>query len=312
MSNKHEEKQQKEYRAALDRLLQDPANRVCSDCGSAGPRWASPKLGIFICMKCAGIHRSLGVHISFVRSVTLDKWKESEVQDMHPGNGKAAAIFEATLPDNFPRPYADGIALEKFIRNKYVHKRFMLPGGEPKSTPVPAPAPQVPVQPAKPVEPVRQATQPIHPPKATPAPTPGGANLLGDIFSTPAAPPAAQNGLQISPALFPVQGQVDQETAKNNIMNLFATPQPNQFASPPAQYSPQVQFAPQQAQYAQNQYAAHLAQAQQAQQQPAAYYYQQWPGFTAQPQPDAGGLEILSKIQSISQENRGHSGQVYF
>ena len=49
------------------------------DCDSKGPRWASWNLGIFLCIRCAGIHRNLGVHISRVKSVNLDSWKPKEV-----------------------------------------------------------------------------------------------------------------------------------------------------------------------------------------------------------------------------------------
>lgn len=45
----------------------------------------SPKLGIFFCLSCSGIHRSLGVHISFVRSITMDSFKVSEIQRMDKG-----------------------------------------------------------------------------------------------------------------------------------------------------------------------------------------------------------------------------------
>uniref|UniRef100_A0A8C7XQS9 Arf-GAP domain-containing protein n=1 Tax=Oryzias sinensis TaxID=183150 RepID=A0A8C7XQS9_9TELE len=48
--------------------------------GKKSPRWASWNLGIFICIRCAGIHRNLGVHISRVKSVNLDQWTQEQVQ----------------------------------------------------------------------------------------------------------------------------------------------------------------------------------------------------------------------------------------
>ena len=57
----------------------DVPRRYCVDCDSKGPRWASWNLGIFLCIRCAGIHRNLGVHISRVKSVNLDSWKPKEV-----------------------------------------------------------------------------------------------------------------------------------------------------------------------------------------------------------------------------------------
>jgi hypothetical protein len=58
------------YLAALKRLLELPANRSCADCGGSGsgarPGWASISCGVFICMRCAGVHRGIGVHVSKV------------------------------------------------------------------------------------------------------------------------------------------------------------------------------------------------------------------------------------------------------
>lgn len=70
-------------------------NDVCCDCGSPSPQWASPKFGIFLCLNCAGLHRGLGVHISFVRSVTMDAFKPAEIERMRFGGNSGWKKFWA-------------------------------------------------------------------------------------------------------------------------------------------------------------------------------------------------------------------------
>ena len=66
------------------------------DCKNPQPQWASPKFGIFICFECAGVHRGLGVHISFVRSITMDQFKNDELKAMElGGNDKFDAYMQA-------------------------------------------------------------------------------------------------------------------------------------------------------------------------------------------------------------------------
>lgn len=127
-------------------LLKDEDNKYCVDCDSKGnisndqrcflnenknffqmigPRWASWNLGIFLCIRCAGLHRNLGVHISKVKSVNLDSWTPEQIGSIqNMGNSKARAVYEANLPDNFSRPQTN-TALEKFIRSKYEQKKYI-------------------------------------------------------------------------------------------------------------------------------------------------------------------------------------------
>ncbi|KAJ6647854.1 Stromal membrane-associated protein 1 [Pseudolycoriella hygida] len=116
---------QEKCQALLTQMLRDEDNKYCVDCDAKGPRWASWNLGVFLCIRCAGIHRNLGVHISRVRSVNLDTWTPEQVVSLQQmGNSRARAVYEAQLPDGFRRPQTDS-ALESFIRAKYEHKKYM-------------------------------------------------------------------------------------------------------------------------------------------------------------------------------------------
>lgn len=109
----------------LTRMLQDEDNKYCVDCDSKGPRWASWNLGIFLCIRCAGIHRNLGVHISKVKSVNLDSWTQIQVSSMQQmGNSRGRAVYEARLPEDFRRPQSDQ-PMDTFIRGKYEKKKYI-------------------------------------------------------------------------------------------------------------------------------------------------------------------------------------------
>ncbi|SCU98338.1 LAMI_0F14180g1_1 [Lachancea mirantina] len=75
-------------RRRLLKLQKLGGNKKCVDCSAPNPQWASPKFGIFLCLECAGIHRGLGVHISFVRSITMDQFKPEELERMEKGGNE--------------------------------------------------------------------------------------------------------------------------------------------------------------------------------------------------------------------------------
>ncbi|CAE7584828.1 Mcm9 [Symbiodinium sp. CCMP2456] len=58
---------------------------VCADCSALGSEWASVSYGIYLCVDCAGQHRGLGVHLSFVRSLAMDRWTPSQLRRMELG-----------------------------------------------------------------------------------------------------------------------------------------------------------------------------------------------------------------------------------
>ncbi|KAH0491194.1 hypothetical protein TgHK011_002635 [Trichoderma gracile] len=113
--------------ATIKSLLKLEPNKVCADCKrNKHPRWASWNLGIFICIRCSGIHRGMGTHISRVKSVDLDSWTDEQLQSvLNWGNARANKYWEAKLaPGHTPSESK----IENFIRTKYELKRWTMDG----------------------------------------------------------------------------------------------------------------------------------------------------------------------------------------
>uniref|UniRef100_A0A8W7NYZ8 Arf-GAP domain-containing protein n=1 Tax=Anopheles coluzzii TaxID=1518534 RepID=A0A8W7NYZ8_ANOCL len=115
-------------------MLKIPGNSRCADCGNADPRWASINLGITLCIACSGVHRSLGVHYSKVRSLTLDVWEPEILRVMiELGNDVINRVYEgnAARLARFDRATDNcEIAVrEAWIRAKYIDRQFVVPLG---------------------------------------------------------------------------------------------------------------------------------------------------------------------------------------
>merc|ERR550514_1984605 len=64
------ERDEKKNLAEVDKLRRLPSNRECADCGADGTVWSSVNLGVFVCLRCGALHRSLGTHVSIPKGCT--------------------------------------------------------------------------------------------------------------------------------------------------------------------------------------------------------------------------------------------------
>lgn len=110
----------------------DASNKVCADCGSEiKVDWVSINLGIIICIECSGIHRSLGTHITKVRSLTLDvtSFTPDIVEILlKVGNRISNMIWEARLDQALkPGPMSTREQRLHFITSKYADRAYVAP-----------------------------------------------------------------------------------------------------------------------------------------------------------------------------------------
>lgn len=118
--------EQRVLRNKLYEWLKKNPNLRCADCEAITTAetkpWISFNLGVVVCLKCSGVHRSLGVHISKIRSVDLDNWDEESVQSvLRTDNERVNKRLEYHCPPEFLKPSPDSgrETREKFINAKY-------------------------------------------------------------------------------------------------------------------------------------------------------------------------------------------------
>ena len=119
-------------RVRLTALLSHPENAQCADCAArvspATKPWAVLNAGVFICIECSGVHRSMGVHVSQVRHVFLDNWTPEQVDVLAATtNVKANEALEYHVPADVRKPAASATREERevYIQAKYAERLFV-------------------------------------------------------------------------------------------------------------------------------------------------------------------------------------------
>ena len=123
-----------DYTARLNSIINKPGNKMCADCNGRNPRWASISLGVFVCIRCCGIHRALGTHISKMKSTTLDKWTPQMFHLFETVDNEIAnAYWESRMTQGYNKPVesSGSYAVETFLRDKYERKLWIGTGPDP-------------------------------------------------------------------------------------------------------------------------------------------------------------------------------------
>ena len=117
----------KKQQQIINKLLKKAENKLCADCKSVSPQWASINLGVFICIECSGCHRELGTHISKIKSINLDAWPKDILENFKKIDNKIANDYwEYNLHNyDFGSLKKNRMKLMDFIRDKYEYKKWV-------------------------------------------------------------------------------------------------------------------------------------------------------------------------------------------
>lgn len=123
----------------LKDLINVPENRNrCGECQASFPTWCSTNLGVFLCGRCASVHRKLLTTrsdevFSNLKSLSLDRWSRHDIDDvLQLGGNKGNADFWNPKKEPFPFDGdEDKTQVEKYIRDKYILGKFRYNEVEP-------------------------------------------------------------------------------------------------------------------------------------------------------------------------------------
>jgi hypothetical protein len=122
---------QTELKAYLEQVrVANAANMRCADCDGPRTVFASGSLGVFLCLRCSTLHRSLPCHVTYVRNLMTDHWEAKHVARMQEvGNAAGETLYLAQVPLDRVRPTVKSPLreLERWIRDKYEYECFMRP-----------------------------------------------------------------------------------------------------------------------------------------------------------------------------------------
>ena len=119
------EQHEQKYKTELDTIRRTADNRICADCVYEPSVWASVNLGVFLCIRCASIHRGIGTHISVPKGCTgTYLWGPDEIQHMKShGNALVNSVYGGY--EFRPPKEADDFKWKQYILDKYEHRKFM-------------------------------------------------------------------------------------------------------------------------------------------------------------------------------------------